>query len=197
MSEKTFSVNSELLNNCCEESNSVGQDDLHDKITSPVDRNMSDQANKRHHDVFISYASENKTVADAIVADFEQNGIRCWYAPRDIRAGENYMDALIGAIEEAWVVVLVYSEESNQSKYVLNEVTAAFEAGKTIVPFRLTDTQMRPPQHRRLLRISLSCGSTCVPSYRISTKRQLFLRHSLFRRQLRRLLPGIPFRVIL
>ena len=143
MSEKTFSVNSELLNNCCEESNSVGQDDLHDKITSPVDRNMSDQANKRHHDVFISYASENKTVADAIVADFEQNGIRCWYAPRDIRAGENYMDALIGAIEEAWVVVLVYSEESNQSKYVLNEVTAAFEAGKTIVPFRLTDTQMR------------------------------------------------------
>ncbi|MBP5493609.1 MAG: toll/interleukin-1 receptor domain-containing protein, partial [Lachnospiraceae bacterium] len=35
-------------------------------------------------DVFISYSSKNKNVADAIVAEFESSGIKCWYAPRDI-----------------------------------------------------------------------------------------------------------------
>ena len=34
-------------------------------------------------DVFVSYSSKNKTVADSIVSDFEANGIKCWYAPRD------------------------------------------------------------------------------------------------------------------
>ena len=38
----------------------------------------------RDHDVFISYSSKNKNIADAIVADLEQNNIKCWYAPRDI-----------------------------------------------------------------------------------------------------------------
>ena len=46
----------------------------------------------------------------------------------------------------AAVMVMIFSEESNSSKIVLNEVSVAFEAGKTIVPFRMADIQM----HRAL-----------------------------------------------
>lgn len=40
-----------------------------------------------NHDVFISYASSDKPVADAVCAALEQRGIRCWIAPRDILPG--------------------------------------------------------------------------------------------------------------
>jgi hypothetical protein len=42
------------------------------------------------HDVFISHSSKDKLTADAICHSLEQNGIRCWIAPRDVRAGANY-----------------------------------------------------------------------------------------------------------
>ena len=39
------------------------------------------------HEVFISYSSKDKTVADAACSVLENKGIRCWVAPRDIVAG--------------------------------------------------------------------------------------------------------------
>ena len=36
------------------------------------------------YDVFISYSSKDKHVADAVCVALEQHGIRCWLAPRDI-----------------------------------------------------------------------------------------------------------------
>ncbi len=39
------------------------------------------------HDIFISYSSKDRVIADAIVSNFENNGIRCWYPPRDIDPG--------------------------------------------------------------------------------------------------------------
>ncbi|NQT71340.1 MAG: toll/interleukin-1 receptor domain-containing protein [Chloroflexi bacterium] len=35
------------------------------------------------HDVFISYSTNDKTVADAVCATLESQKIRCWIAPRD------------------------------------------------------------------------------------------------------------------
>ena len=43
------------------------------------------------HDVFISYSHKDKAVADAIVARLEQDNCRCWYAPRDIAPGADWM----------------------------------------------------------------------------------------------------------
>ena len=94
------------------------------------------------YDVFISYSSRNKNVADAIVSDFEKNGIRCWYAPRDIMPGQEWVPAIKEAIDASTVMILVYTDESNSSRQVMNEVALAFNAGKTIVPFKLTQEQM-------------------------------------------------------
>jgi tetratricopeptide (TPR) repeat protein len=94
------------------------------------------------HDVFISYSSKNKNVADAIVSDFEQNGIRCWYAPRDIRPGEEWVTAITKALEVSKALILIYTDESNNSRQVMNEIAVAFNAGITIVPFKLSNEQM-------------------------------------------------------
>jgi TIR domain-containing protein len=60
------------------------------------------------HDVFISYSSEDKPTADAICATLEGQGIRCRIAPRDILAGIDWSAAIIDAIAESHVLVLVY-----------------------------------------------------------------------------------------
>ena len=93
------------------------------------------------YDVFISYSHCNKAVADAICAKLEGNGTRCWYAPRDILPGDNWAEAIIRAIEAVRVMVVVFTEESNNSKQVLNEISNAVNAGVVIVPFKMTDTQ--------------------------------------------------------
>ena len=39
------------------------------------------------HDIFVSYSSKDKAVADAIVSALENSGLRCWVAPRDVKPG--------------------------------------------------------------------------------------------------------------
>jgi hypothetical protein len=40
------------------------------------------------HDVFVSYSSRDSATALAVVSALETAGIRCWMAPRDIKAGD-------------------------------------------------------------------------------------------------------------
>ena len=92
------------------------------------------------HDVFISYSNKDKAVADAICARLEQDGVRCWYAPRDIAPGADWAAAIIEAIENTKVMVLVFTDFSNASRQVLREINNAVRTGAVIVPFRLTDS---------------------------------------------------------
>ena len=90
-------------------------------------------------DVFISYASKDKTVADAVCARLEASGIRCWIAPRDIVAGTSYGEAIIEAIHGAKVMVLVFSSNANSSGHIPKEVERAVSNGVAILPFRIED----------------------------------------------------------
>lgn len=96
------------------------------------------------YDVFISYSFVNKQTADAICHYFESSGLRCWYAPRDVRPGMDYRAEIMSAIEHCKCLLLVYTKESNDSPDVLNEVTAAFKAKIPILPFRVENVEMRP-----------------------------------------------------
>jgi len=86
------------------------------------------------HDVFISYAREDKSVADTICARLEAERIRCWMAPRDILAGD-WREAIMNAIEGSRLMVFILSSHSNQSKDAGNEIQNAVNKGITIVPF--------------------------------------------------------------
>jgi TIR domain len=90
-------------------------------------------------DVFISYASKDKLVADAVCARLEASAIRCWIAPRDIVPGTSYGEAIIEAIHTAKVMVLVFSSNANFSAHIPKEVERAVSSGLTILPFRIED----------------------------------------------------------
>ena len=88
-------------------------------------------------EVFISYASQDAAVANAIVESLERHGIRCWIAPRDVVPGSLYADEIVGAINDAKVVVLVLSEHSVASPHVGKEVERASSKGRRIIAFHV------------------------------------------------------------
>ena len=94
------------------------------------------------HEVFISYSTQDKSVSDAVCNHLEAGGVRCWYAPRDVGPGSIWQEALMNAIQTAKIFLLIYSKDYNKSSQVLNELTAAVNAGCFIVPFRIDQSSM-------------------------------------------------------
>ena len=94
------------------------------------------------HHVFISYSSKNKQLADALCHTLEQHRISCWIAPRDVLPGEPYAREIIRGIRDCEIIVLIYTNDSNASEHVLNEIDKAFNYGKVIIPFIADDTRM-------------------------------------------------------
>jgi len=91
------------------------------------------------YNVFISYSSSDKTIADAICAHLEANKINCWIAPRDIVPGIEYGEAIIDGIEACSIFLLVFSSRANDSPQVRREVERAVSKGKNIISFRIED----------------------------------------------------------
>ncbi|MGH9027891.1 MAG: toll/interleukin-1 receptor domain-containing protein, partial [Acidimicrobiia bacterium] len=96
------------------------------------------------HDVFISYAAEDKTVADAACGVLERHNVRCWIAPRDVAPGADYAAAIVDAIREAKVLVLVFSSHANDSPHVRREVERAVSHGIAILPLRIEEVLPSP-----------------------------------------------------
>jgi adenylate cyclase len=87
--------------------------------------------------VFISYASRDAAVANSIVENLEKQGLRCWVAPRDVKPGAQYADAIIRAINEAKALVVVLSSSAMDSSHVAREVERAASKHKQIISFRI------------------------------------------------------------
>ena len=110
------------------------------------------------HQVFISYASENvnsttsdRQVADQICTALESQGIRCWIAHRDILPGDDWMDAIIDAVDQTKIIVLVFSANTEKSQWVKDEIKLALEEKRRIIPFRIQDVY--PKRALRLLKV--------------------------------------------
>jgi formylglycine-generating enzyme required for sulfatase activity len=93
------------------------------------------------HDVFISHSSNDKQIADALCNKLESNGIRCWIAPRDIWPGRKWSEAIVQAIGESSLMLLVFSTSANTSDHIGREVEIAAKKRLPILPFRVDDVQ--------------------------------------------------------
>jgi Flp pilus assembly protein TadD len=93
------------------------------------------------HDVFVSYASADKTVADAVCGTLESNAVRCWIAPRDVEPGMAYGEAILDAIQGCRIMVLVFSSKANTSSHIPKEIERAVSKGASIIPFRIEDVK--------------------------------------------------------
>jgi hypothetical protein len=91
------------------------------------------------HDVMISHSHKDKPAADAACAALEARGIRCWIAPRDINPGQDWAASVLQAIQDARIMLLVFSRHANQSPQVNREVERAVHSGKVLLPIRIED----------------------------------------------------------
>jgi TolB-like protein len=95
-------------------------------------------------DAFISYASHDAAVAAALVEALERAGLACWIAPRDVRAGALYADAIVRAINSAKAFVLVLSESSIDSSHVSKEIERASSKKRPIIALRIDAAPLTP-----------------------------------------------------
>jgi TolB-like protein/Tfp pilus assembly protein PilF len=94
--------------------------------------------------VFISYASQDAAVAGALVETLERQGVGCWIAPRDVKPGALYADAIVRAISSAKAVVLVLSESASASSHVSREIERASSKKRPIIAFRIDAAPLTP-----------------------------------------------------
>jgi hypothetical protein len=90
------------------------------------------------HYAFISYSSVDSNVTYKIVNALEKSGITCWIAPRDIPFGSTYAASIIQAIKISTFFIFIYSNASNESDAVINEIEKASTLKSiTIIPFKI------------------------------------------------------------
>jgi adenylate cyclase len=94
--------------------------------------------------VFVSYASQDVAIADAIVDALERHGIKCWIAPRDVIPGSLYADGIVRAITGAKVFALVLSEHAIASSHVGKEIERASSNRRPIIAFRIDLAPLTP-----------------------------------------------------
>jgi TolB-like protein len=92
--------------------------------------------------VFISYASQDKAVADAVCQALERARVTCWIAPRDVVPGDSYAGSIVNAIDGTKLIVLILSEHGAASQHVLREVERASSKRHPVIAFRIDAAPM-------------------------------------------------------
>jgi hypothetical protein len=95
---------------------------------------------KMHQQVFISYSTPDRQVADLICPRLESENIRCWLPHRDTLPGERWIYEITKTVKKSKLVVLFFSSNTKQSQWVKDEFVLAFEKKLKIIPFQVKDT---------------------------------------------------------
>ena len=99
------------------------------------------------HTCFISYSHHDEGFAQRLRSDLLTKGVRCWFAPEDLKIGERIRVGIDEAIHQHDKLLLVLSGESIASDWVENEVETAMEKERrqkrtVLFPIRLDDAVM-------------------------------------------------------
>jgi TIR domain len=89
--------------------------------------------------IFISYSSKDQDIAETICKALESRGQSCWISCRDVGAGENFQEAIVRALREAKVMLLVFTSNANNSDEIKKELVLAGRHQVTVVPVRVED----------------------------------------------------------
>jgi len=100
---------------------------------------------------FISYSSKDDDFAQRLHADLQQRGVRCWFAPEDLKIGDKFRMRIDESIRIYDKLMVVLSENSIRSSWVEEEVEAALEKERkqnkvVLFPIRLDDAVMETDQ---------------------------------------------------
>ena len=89
--------------------------------------------------VLISHSSRDNESAQRIKKVLEDNGFSCWLDNDDIPPGADFVKKIAEAMSQCEAVVVLVSKNSQESDWVRNEVTAAKEQKKLLIPYLIQD----------------------------------------------------------
>jgi uncharacterized protein YjbI with pentapeptide repeats len=97
---------------------------------------------------FISYSVKDADFAKRLHADLQDNGVRCWFAPEDMKIGDKIRDRIDQSIRVYDKLLIILSQNSIQSAWVEKEVETAFEKERgredpVLFPIRLDEAVMK------------------------------------------------------
>jgi hypothetical protein len=79
----------------------------------------------QYYSCFISHSTKDQEFADRLYADLQAKGVRCWFAPHDIRGGQKIHEQIDDAIRLHDKLLLILSEDSMSSDWVQTEIAKA------------------------------------------------------------------------
>jgi len=96
------------------------------------------------HSCFISYSSKDEEFARRLHERMRAEGMRVWFAPEDIKGGEKLYEQIDRAIQVHDRLLIVLSENSMRSEWVMTELRRARKAEvkekrRKLFPIRLVD----------------------------------------------------------
>jgi len=105
----------------------------------------------KFYSCFISYSSADQEFAERLHADLQAKGVRCWFAPEDLKIGDRFQERIEESIRVFDKVMIVLSDASVRSRWVEREVNAAWEREErekrtVLFPIRIDDAVLLAPQ---------------------------------------------------
>src|SRR5262249_36225505 len=96
---------------------------------------------------FISYSSKDQEFAERLYNDLQANGVRCWFAPHDVKGGRKLHEQIDLAILVHDRTLLILSPESINSSWVKTEIAKArkreiAEKRQVLFPIRLVNFEV-------------------------------------------------------
>jgi hypothetical protein len=132
-----------LINQCMRALDQITQ--LEELVFYELDENKADKLynglvkaldqTRISKEVFISYSSAQRKLADAMKSFLEAHEVSCWMAPYSIPSGSSYQAEIPAALNNTSAVVLLLSEDSEKSRWVQKEVGATIGARHSLIPY--------------------------------------------------------------
>jgi N-acetylneuraminic acid mutarotase len=96
------------------------------------------------HQVFVSYATEDAEAASRLCSLLEAEGVGCWLASRDISEDSDRAAAILEAIRDSSLVLLLFSARANTSPTVLRDIERAIGYERPVLSIHLDDAVPNP-----------------------------------------------------
>ena len=80
-----------------------------------------------YYTCFISYSSQDQEFVERLYADLQAKGVRCWYAPEDLKIGDEFRNRIDESIRMYDKLLVILSQHSIDSSWVEYEVKKALK----------------------------------------------------------------------
>lgn len=127
--------------------------------------------------VFISYHHEDRSIAIGLADALKRLGVSVWVDADQLSAGANWSEAITEGLQSAAGLIVIASEKSSQSKWVMQEIGMARALEKGIFPVVVGHWENMPTILRNIQGVLLPSPATLLAFDDAARKIAVGLRH--------------------